>query len=58
MRAIGTFDAKNVPGSLVGDTTQVGREAAQQAAADILAASKGVTLGGVQLHDLIDEGRP
>jgi antitoxin (DNA-binding transcriptional repressor) of toxin-antitoxin stability system len=43
---------------LVRETLAVDRTAAKQAAADILAASKGVTLGGLRLRDLIDEGRP
>jgi antitoxin (DNA-binding transcriptional repressor) of toxin-antitoxin stability system len=43
---------------LVRETIGVDRAAARQAAADILAASKGITLGGITLRDLIDEGRP
>jgi len=33
------------------------REKARQAAANILARSKGVTLGGLKIKDLISEGR-
>jgi antitoxin (DNA-binding transcriptional repressor) of toxin-antitoxin stability system len=43
---------------LVRETVDIDRAAARRAAADILAASKGVTLGGIKLRDLIDEGRP
>ena len=43
---------------LVRETAGVDRTAARQAAADILAAGKGVTLGGIALRDLIDDGRP
>jgi prevent-host-death family protein len=42
---------------LIRETESVDREKARQAAADILAASKGVTLGDLKLKDLIDEGR-
>ncbi len=35
----------------------VDREAARRVAAALRAASKGVTLGGVTLRELIDEGR-
>jgi antitoxin (DNA-binding transcriptional repressor) of toxin-antitoxin stability system len=42
---------------LVREATGVDRAAARQAASDILAASKGVTLGGIALRELIDEGR-
>ena len=34
------------------------REKAQQAAENIIARSKGVTLGGLKIKDLINEGRP
>lgn len=34
------------------------REKARQAAANIIARSKGVTLGGLKIKDLINEGRP
>jgi hypothetical protein len=34
------------------------RAGARKAVADILTASPGVTLGGLKLRDLIDEGRP
>ena len=43
---------------LIRETESVDREKARRAAADILAASKGVTLGGLKLKDLINEGRP
>ena len=42
---------------LVREATGVDRPAARQAASDILAASKGVTLGGIAFRELIDEGR-
>ncbi len=34
------------------------REKARQAAANIIARRKGVTLGGLKIKDLINEGRP
>ena len=34
------------------------REKARQAAEKIIARSKGVTLGGLKIKDLINEGRP
>ena len=34
------------------------REKARRAVAGILAASKGVTLGGLTIKDLVNEGRP
>ncbi len=34
------------------------RERARQAAANIIARSRGVTLGGLKIKDLINEGRP
>ncbi len=34
------------------------RDKARRAVAGILALSKGVTLGGLKIKDLIDEGRP
>ena len=43
---------------LIRETESVDRKKARRAAADILAASKGVTLGGLKLKDLINEGRP
>jgi len=43
---------------LVREATFANRAKAQQAAADILAHSKGVTLGGLKIKDLIEEGRP
>jgi antitoxin (DNA-binding transcriptional repressor) of toxin-antitoxin stability system len=43
---------------LVRETVDIDRAPARRAAADILAASKGMTLGGIKLRDLVDEGRP
>jgi prevent-host-death family protein len=43
---------------LVRETGVVDRERARRAAADIIAGSKGVTLRGLKLKDLIEEGRP
>ena len=43
---------------LVPDATSRDREAARRAAADIIEMSKGVTLGGLKIKDLINEGRP
>lgn len=43
---------------LVRETPAVDREKARQAAAGIVANAKGVTLGGLRIRDLIDEGRP
>jgi prevent-host-death family protein len=43
---------------LIRETESIDREKARRAAADILAASKGVTLSGLKLRDLINEGRP
>lgn len=43
------------------DTTtpdEAGRDRARQAAANIIARRKGVTLGGLTIKDLINEGRP
>jgi hypothetical protein len=37
---------------------EVRREKARQAAANIIARRKGVTLGGLKIKDLINEGRP
>jgi prevent-host-death family protein len=34
------------------------REKARRAADNLLARSKGVTLGGLKIKDLVDEGRP
>ena len=45
--------AKLVPAAPVSD-----REKARRAVAGILAVSKGVTLGGLKIKDLINEGRP
>jgi prevent-host-death family protein len=43
---------------LVPDRGERDRERAKQAAASIVARSKGVTLGGLKIKDLINEGRP
>jgi len=42
---------------LIRQAGPVDREAARRAAADIIARSKGVTLGGLRIKDLINEGR-
>jgi prevent-host-death family protein len=42
---------------LVPDRGERDRERAKQAAASIIARSKGVTLGGLKIKDLINEGR-
>ena len=43
---------------LVPDTGLRDRERARRAAASILARSESVTLGGLKIKDLINEGRP
>lgn len=43
---------------LVPDRSEHDREAARRAAADIKEMRKGVTLGGLKIKDLINEGRP
>ena len=43
---------------LVPDTSTKNREEARRAAERILERSKGVTLGGLKIKDLINEGRP
>lgn len=42
---------------LVPDSSEEKRERARQAAANLLVRSKGVTLGGLKIKDLIEEGR-
>ena len=42
---------------LVPDTSGKDRDQARQAAAAIIAGRKGVTLGGLKIKDLINEGR-
>ena len=42
---------------LVPDTGERDREKARRAAASIIARRKGVTLGGLKIKDLINEGR-
>ena len=43
---------------LVPDATSRDRSGARRAAADVILQSRGVTLGGLTIKDLIDEGRP
>ncbi len=43
---------------LVPDNKERDREEARRAAARIIARRKGVTLGGLKIKDLINEGRP
>jgi prevent-host-death family protein len=43
---------------LVPETGQSGREKARQAAERIRARSERMSLGGLKIRDLIDEGRP
>lgn len=43
---------------LVSETGRVDRRRSIEAAERILRASKGVSLGGLKIRDLIDEGRP
>jgi len=43
---------------LVPEAGFVDRAKARRAAEDIVAASKGVTLGGISIRELIDEDRP
>ncbi len=43
---------------LVPDTGERDREKARRAAANIIALSEGMTLGGLKIKDLINEGRP
>lgn len=43
---------------LVREEPGVDRERARKAAASIIANAKGVTLGGLRIKDLIEEGRP
>ena len=43
---------------LVPDPGRRDREKARQAVADIVARRKGVTLGGLKIKDLVNEGRP
>ena len=43
---------------LVPEAGFVNRDKARRAAADMIAASKGVTLGGIPSKALIDDGRP
>jgi hypothetical protein len=48
-------DRQDLDGVSVDDES---RERARQAAANIIARRKGVTLGGLSIKDLINEGRP
>lgn len=43
---------------LVGAAPRFDREKARRAVAGILETSKGLTLGGLKIKDLVDEGRP
>jgi prevent-host-death family protein len=43
---------------LVAATPGFDREKARRAVAGILETSKGLTLGGLKIKDLVDEGRP
>jgi prevent-host-death family protein len=43
---------------LVPDVGERDREKARRAAEEIIEMSKGVTLGGLKIKDLINEGRP
>ena len=43
---------------LVREPAKIDRARARRAAADLIARSKGVTLGGLKIKDLIGEGRP
>lgn len=43
---------------LVPNTSEVNRESARRAVEDIRKMRKGVTLGGLKIKDLINEGRP
>ena len=52
-----TRDGKRVA-RLVPDCGGHDREEARRAAQTIIARSKGVTLGGLKIQDLINEGRP
>lgn len=53
-------EAHDSPGSDAGETApdEARRAKARQAAANIIARRKGVTLGGLKIKDLINEGRP
>lgn len=60
MREIGAFEAKNTLGSLLDDTEQsipADGERARRAAAQMRGIRRGVTLGGIGIKSLIDEGR-
>lgn len=43
---------------LVPATARMDRNKARQAVANLLEASRGITLGGLRIKDLVDEGRP
>jgi prevent-host-death family protein len=54
-----TITKRGVPvAKLVPATPDVDREKARRAAAGLRQASRGVTLGGIRIKDLVDEGRP
>ena len=54
-----TITKRGVPvAKLVPVTPTFDRDKARRAAADLREASRGVTLGGIRIKDLVDEGRP
>jgi prevent-host-death family protein len=54
-----TITRRGVPvAKLVPVTPGFDREKARRAAAGLREASRGVTLGGIRIKDLVDEGRP
>lgn len=54
-----TITRRGVPvAKLVPATPGFDREKARRAAAGLREASRGVTLGGIRIKDLVDEGRP
>jgi prevent-host-death family protein len=54
-----TITKRGVPvARLVPATPSFDREKARRAAAGLREASRGVTLGGIKIKDLVDEGRP
>ncbi len=58
MRELGRFEAKDTLGSLLDRVEHGDFGEARAAAQRILDRSKGVTLGGASLKELIEEGRP
>jgi prevent-host-death family protein len=54
-----TITKRGVPvARLVPATPSFDRDKARRAAAGLREASRGVTLGGIKIKDLVDEGRP